>query len=120
MKKIIMAIIVASGLLFLGATCYNSSNKSSTTPSTSTPVSSNQVTLSNMAFSPQSIDVTSGTTVTWTNQDSVTHTVTSDNNTFNSGQLAPGASFSFTFPNSGIFSYHCSIHPNMTGEVMVN
>lgn len=119
MKKLITAVIIASAIIFLGASCYNS-NSNSSSPSNSTPVSTNQVTIQNMAFSPQSITVTKGTTVNWVNNDSVTHTVTGDNNAFSSGQLAPGANFSFTFPNSGTFTYHCSIHPSMTAQVTVN
>lgn len=117
MKKIILVIFLGvASLLFLGASCYKSSN----TPATSSaPVTTNQVTISNFAFSPQTITVSPGTTVTWTNNDSTTHTVTSDNNSFNSNQLAPGNNFQFTFANTGTFSYHCSIHTNMTGQVIV-
>jgi hypothetical protein len=72
-----------------------------------------------MSFVPQAATINPGTTVTWTNNDSVTHTVTSDSGIFNSGSLAPGQSFSFTFPSAGTFTYHCTIHPYMTGSIVV-
>jgi plastocyanin len=57
--------------------------------------------------------------VTWTNNDNTTHTSVSDGNVWNSGAIAPQASFSRTFPTAGSFPYHCSIHPNMVGTVTV-
>lgn len=103
----------------------NSSNstppKDSTTPSTKTTppksTSSNAVSIENMAFSPDSLTVKKGTTVKWTNNDSTTHTVTGDS--FDSGDLAPGKTFEHTFDKTGTFSYHCSIHSSMTGDVTV-
>lgn len=74
-------------------------------------------------FSPQTIHVTPGTTITWVNQDSISHTTTSDNMTlaesWDSGTLAPGQSFSKTFTQPGNYTYHCSIHPSMKGTVQV-
>jgi plastocyanin len=61
-------------------------------------------------------------TVTWTNNDTATHTATSDPGmamTWSSGSIAPGASFSQTFSTTGTFSYHCTIHPGMVGTVTV-
>jgi plastocyanin len=57
--------------------------------------------------------------VTWTNNDSTTHTSTSNNGAWNSGGIAPGRSFSQTFQTAGTFVYHCSIHPGMVGTVTV-
>jgi plastocyanin len=71
------------------------------------------------SFSPASITVTKGTTVTWTNNDDLSHTVTSDTGIFNSGVLNTGQTFRFTFNNIGTFNYHCSIHPFMVGKVIV-
>jgi plastocyanin len=75
--------------------------------------------LGNRAYSPDSLDVTVGTTVTWTNTDSVSHTSTSNASGWNSGTLGPGRTFSFVFQNAGTFQYHCSIHPGMVGTVVV-
>jgi plastocyanin len=78
------------------------------------------VTIQNFAFSPATVTVNVGDTVTWTNQESgVPHTTTSDTAVWDSGTLTTGQSFSFTFTQAGTFTYHCTIHPNMTGTVIV-
>lgn len=76
------------------------------------------VSISNFAFSPSSADVAVGGTVTWTNNDSVAHTVTFDSGG-DSGKIDPGKTFSKKFDTAGAFSYHCSIHPSMTGSITV-
>lgn len=81
-----------------------------------TPVT---VSIADMAFSPAAVDITTNMTVTWTNNDSETHTVTADDGSFDSGDIAPGSSFSRTFTTSGTFAYHCTLHPTMTGSVAV-
>ncbi|MCX6347189.1 MAG: cupredoxin domain-containing protein, partial [Actinobacteria bacterium] len=60
-----------------------------------------------------------GDTVTWTNNDNHDHTVTSDSGTFNSGNIANGSTFSFTFSTAGAYSYNCSIHTSMIGTIVV-
>jgi plastocyanin len=80
----------------------------------------NQVFIQNMAFNPATITVTAGTTITWTNKDGYSHTVTSDANLFNSGNIASNGTFSFTFSTAGTYSYHCAIHASMTAKVVVN
>jgi len=75
------------------------------------------VTIANFAFSPASLTVDTGTTVTWTNQDSAPHTATGD--TFDTGELAQGASGSATFDTEGTFDYICTIHPDMMGSIVV-
>ncbi len=86
----------------------------------STGPGANEVFIQGMAFVPASITVTAGTTITWTNKDAIAHTVTSNDNLFNSGSLGPGKSFTFTFAKAGSFGYYCSIHPTMTATVIVN
>ena len=92
----------------------------STSPS-STPESASTVTIQNFAFSPAPIEVKKGTPVTWTNKDSVTHTVTeTDGQTGpKSSELDPGKSYSFTYNSVGTFKYDCSIHISRTGSVTV-
>jgi plastocyanin len=68
---------------------------------------------------PDDLNVAVGTTVTWTNTDSVAHTSTSDEAGWNSGSIAPAGQFSVAFQNAGTFSYHCTIHPGMVGTVVV-
>jgi plastocyanin len=77
------------------------------------------VAIADFAFVPPSLTVAVGTTVTWTNDDYYTHTVTSDAGVFNSSDVAPGSSFTYTFNSAGTFSYHCSIHPTMHGTIVV-
>jgi plastocyanin len=79
----------------------------------------NEVWIQGMAFNPSTITVKSGTTITWTNKDGVAHTVTSDNNLFNSGSIGNGGTYSYTFSTVGTFQYHCSLHPEMTAKVIV-
>lgn len=86
----------------------------------------NGVLIKSMAFTPSTITVAAGTTITWTNNDSVSHTVTSDTGLFDSGSMSStgasgsGGSYSYTFTTAGSFPYHCTIHPSMTGTVIVN
>jgi plastocyanin len=72
-------------------------------------------------FSPKPIQVTAGSTVTWTNTTAVLHTATSDTAAWDTGNIAPGATSSaISFPTAGTFTYHCTIHPTMTGSVIVS
>lgn len=115
----------AAAVLALGlSACGSSSSPSSPSPapsgganSVSVPV--NASTLGSSAYAPNPITVTSGTTVTWTNNDSIAHTSTSDGGAWDSGSIAAGGHFSFTFQNKGNFAYHCTIHPGMIGTVVV-
>ena len=77
------------------------------------------ITIQNFSFQPATVTVPAGTTVTWTNMDSTTHTSTSDTGAWDSGSIPQGHSFSFTFTQVGTFPYHCAIHPNMHGTVIV-
>jgi plastocyanin len=79
----------------------------------------NSVSIKNFAFSISSLSVKSGTTVTWTNNDATTHTVTADDGSFDSGNIAPGATFTHTFSTAGTIAYHCSIHTTMKAKVVV-
>lgn len=85
------------------------------------PVHAQAMTISiqNFAFQPATLSVPVGTTVTWTNNDTVAHTSTSDSGVWNSGTLAPGQSYSYTFTQAGSFPYHCMIHPFMHGTIVV-
>ncbi|MBI3572843.1 MAG: cupredoxin domain-containing protein [Candidatus Kerfeldbacteria bacterium] len=102
--------------MLVGAGCYSSTSTSTTTKTSGT---GNAVTMSNLTFSPSSLTVKKGTAVTWTNNDSVAHTVTGDNGGPASGQLGNGKTYSFTFDTVGTVAYHCSNHPSMTASVTV-
>lgn len=70
-------------------------------------------------FGPGSVTITAGGTVTWTNSDSAPHTATGDGGSFDTGTIDSGGSASITFDTPGTYSYICSIHPDMTGTVVV-
>lgn len=78
-----------------------------------------EVKIDNFSFSPQEITVAPGTTITWTNRDDIPHTVVSDEKVFKSKVLDTDQQFSFTFAKPGTYPYFCSVHPKMTGKVVV-
>ena len=71
------------------------------------------------SYSPNPVEAKIGETVTWVNEDSAIHTVTSINRIFDSGVLFRGQSFSYTFDKEGEYPYFCDVHPNMVGTVSV-
>jgi len=89
------------------------------TPAVTTPA---EVTLAGFAFKPRTLTIKKGTTVTWTNQDLVTHTVTADADSalnFSSPSLSRGDTYQLTFNSLGTFNYHCSPHPQMKAQIIV-
>src|SRR5215213_1494896 len=78
------------------------------------------VSIKDFSFSPAQITVPQGTTVTWTNEGPSPHTTTADDGSWDSGTLQQGEDFSFTFDQPGTYTYHCSIHPDMTATVKVS
>jgi plastocyanin len=78
-----------------------------------------EVNIDQFTFYPQRITVKAGTTVTWTNEDDVPHTVASSIKFFKSKALDTANKFSFTFTTPGTYDYFCSLHPHMTGAVVV-
>ena len=140
-RNIFLLSLAAAGLVLLGAGCAGvntvqqpgaaltpanavptqsgSGNLPAAATAVSVPASQSQVTIANFSFQPGSIKVAAGGTVTWTNNDSMPHTVTADDGSFDSGPVAPGATFSRVFPALGTVSYHCSIHASMQGNVTV-
>jgi plastocyanin len=77
------------------------------------------VKIDNFVFGPQTIAVPVGTTVTWTNSDDIPHTAVSTDGVFKSKVMDTDEKFSYTFTKAGTYSYYCSIHPKMTGQVVV-
>ena len=125
-----LALITASIALAAACGSYNPVPPAAPSPSPSpapapgqavaaVAIPTNAATLGNRAFAPGELNVTAGTTVTWTNTDTVTHTSKSDAQGWDSGAIAPNGQFSFAFPAAGTFSYHCAIHPGMVGTVVV-
>jgi plastocyanin len=125
------ALVIA--LLAFPAACGSNDQPAAPSPTTPSPtpapppsrttaavsIPSNASTLGNRAYAPAELNVAAGTTVSWTNTDSVAHTSTSDGAGWDSVAIASGGRFSFTFQNAGTFPYHCTIHPGMVGRVVV-
>jgi plastocyanin len=78
-----------------------------------------EVKIDNFSFSPATISVAAGTTITWTNRDDIPHTVVSDDKVFKSKVLDTDEKFTYTFSKPGTYPYFCSVHPKMTGKVVV-
>lgn len=110
-------------LACLSAGCSSSTGPAPSAAATQTPASGgNTIAIRNFAFSPSTLTVKAGTTVTWTNDDSSPHQLASDAGSpvaFSSPSLANGASFTFTFSQAGTYPYHCTIHPSMKGTLVV-
>jgi plastocyanin len=77
------------------------------------------VKIGNFTFSPATLTVAPGTTVTWTNEDDIPHTIAAKNKAFRSKTLDTDNQFSFTFTAPGEYEYFCSLHPHMIGKVIV-
>lgn len=137
LTALIIGVVVLAAAGAILAMRKPSGNNSSTTSSSSsmssmdmsksnaasTPAaSSNSVTIKDFAFSPATMTVKVGTKVTWTNEDSVSHTVTADtpsNDAPASNNIGKGESYSFTFNKAGTYAYHCTPHPYMKATVVV-
>jgi plastocyanin len=78
-----------------------------------------EITIENYAYSPAQITVAAGTKINWTNKDKIAHTVTADDKSFDSGLLKTNAGFSKIFSSPGTFAYHCTPHPNMKAQIVV-
>jgi plastocyanin len=93
-------------------------------PQSGAPASAQQaqaaeVKIDNFSFSPATLTVAAGTTVTWVNHDDIPHTVVSTDKVFKSKVMDTDEKFSFTFTKAGEYPYFCGIHPKMTGKVVV-
>ena len=93
--------------------------KSPTLPMNVAKADGPQVRIEEFHFTPATLTVPVGTTVTWTNNDGTLHTVTSATKVFTSAGLDDGGAFSYTFTSPGTYSYFCKLHPHMTGTIVV-
>lgn len=122
---VLIVILVVAGGVWFG---FKSMEPSSTsTVVTKTDVvetgvvneAATMVELKNFAFNPKTLNVKVGTTVTFKNSDLATHTVTADDDSFDSGSLAQGETTTVTFDKLGTYGFHCTPHPNMKVTVVV-
>lgn len=84
-----------------------------------TAAETKSVSIKGMAYSPATVTISAGDTVTWTNNDDRDHTVQTTDGVINSGNLSPGKSWSYTFKSAGTYSYGCTYHPRMKGTITV-
>lgn len=143
-KSTVIGGIIAAAIVVVGlAVLMGGSNKNANTvnmpedsaPSTQShsqnseassknnePVATTTVKIANFSFSPETIKVKVGDTVTWTNEDAARHDVVADEESMDapaSELLAKGESYSFTFKKAGTYAYHCTPHPYMKAKVIV-
>ena len=105
------SVIIAMVLLVAGSPSVTASDQSAATNAA--------VNIDNFVFGPQTITVPVGATVTWTNKDDIPHTSVSTEGVFKSKVLDTDENFSYTFTKPGTYPYYCTIHPKMTGKVVV-
>jgi plastocyanin len=107
-----IGIVMASLALFIGSYPVTATAEAGSAP----PV---EVKIDNFSFGPETLTIPAGTTVRWTNRDDIPHTVVSDDKVFKSKVLDTDEQFTYTFAKPGTYKYFCSIHPKMTGTVVV-
>ena len=113
-RRLLAGWYLALGLGGLSG-CFSDRPATGPTP----PAGGNDVAVENFAFAPANLSVQTGDAVTWTNMDDVSHTVTADNDAFDSGAFGAGASFQLTAGPPGTYTYFCEIHPFMKGTLTV-
>jgi plastocyanin len=104
-------VMIAIVLLLAGSPSVTANDQSSAATS--------EVKIDNFSFGPQTLTVPVGATVTWTNRDDIPHTSVSTDGVFKSKVMDTDEKFSYTFAKAGTYPYYCSIHPKMTGQVVV-
>jgi amicyanin len=131
-NKIIAIVVIIIAVVAVGGAALLSGNKkndqaspassSSSASANSTAVAATKVDIQNYMFSPMSIKVKVGDTVTWTNKDSVHHNVVADtasSDAPNGPLIGLGETYSFKFTKAGTYTFHCNPHPYMHGSVTV-
>jgi len=126
MRKVMFLVVSAAAALALAACSGAAPSAPAVAPAASTvpggsvaPAGGTAATIVDFGFTPAVLTVKVGTTVTWTNTGTVSHTVTADDGSFDSGTLASGATYKHTFSKAGTYAYHCSIHHSMVATVVV-
>ena len=112
----LLGLAVRATIVFVGAAAALNSFRMQ---AQAQPAAAAEVKIDNFSFGPAAITVSVGTTVTWINHDDIPHTVVSTDKVFKSKVLDTDEKFSYTFTKAGEYPYFCSIHPKMTGKVVV-
>ncbi len=111
LMKSLLTLAVMTMLFSIGSSTVSANDQAS-------PAAA-EVKIDNFSFGPQTVTVPVGATVTWTNRDDIPHTVVSTDGVFKSKVRDTDEKFSYTFTKAGTYSYFCSVHPKMTGTVVV-
>jgi len=128
MRHARLAVLIFPAVLALAACSGSSTLAPTASPSSAPPpaasaappaAAGSTVSIASFSFQPAALTVSVGTTVTWTNNDSASHTVTADDGSFKSGTLGKGGTFSQTFATAGTFTYHCAFHSSMKATITV-
>lgn len=116
LKRNLIFIGLAAIVLLIAGFIYHNRQVSNA------PKAANTVYIHNFSFNPQTLDVKSGTSVTWVNQDSIPHTVTASQSGGEAPSVViqPGQSYTATFTAVTTYTYHCNFHPTMTGTLSVS
>jgi len=109
MKTAVAVLVLATAMA-----CGKASSPTSPTPTTV------NATITGGGFTPNPINISVGSTVMWTNKDSVAHSVVADDGSFQSGSIAPNGQYSYAFPSAGTFNYHDAANARMVGTVNVS
>ena len=124
LKKILFICIFTVSLLVLSMAFTGCSSPGQAATATNTvgtnPASKNEILIESNSYKPDSVTIKVGESIKWINKDSYNHTVTAKNGEFDSGNIASGAEFSFTFSKEGTYEYICGIHTFMKGTIIVN
>lgn len=110
LKLLVISVVLIGLAASFGRAKIDAQSKESTTQ---------EIKIDNFSFSPQQLTIAAGTKVVWVNNDDVPHTVVGTHQEFRSKALDTGDRFSFTFTKAGTFDYFCSVHPMMTGKIVV-
>ena len=110
------AVVSLTILSLLAVACL----AADTAPDKAKKPAKHSVAMEGMKFSPDKLDIRTGDTVEWTNNDDRDHNVTARDNSFKSDNLSHGEKYSYTFKKAGKFAYSCSLHPRMKGTINVS
>ncbi len=118
-QKIVIAIVgvlvVIGAIYYFGG--YNNGSQTNTGSPSATTQGPNEISIKNFAFDPATLNISAGTKVIWTNNDSVAHRISGTG--FQSTDFYNGQKYGFTFTAAGTYDYICSIHPSMKGQIIV-
>ncbi|MDB5432537.1 MAG: blue (type 1) copper domain protein [Caulobacter sp.] len=114
-----LTLAAATVIALTGAAAFTASVLPPTPAAARAPAQAVTVHISNFTFNAPTVTIGLGTTVTWVNDDDIPHTVVATDRSFKSKPLDTGDRFSFTFTKPGEVAYFCSLHPHMTGKVVV-